>query len=224
MDVVGRIAADRGATLLGPETVHVEAEMIEGRARLQIETDADRYGPFLLALRGEHQVGNAVVAIRLLEATRREGLDISRAAVERGLAETEWPARLELITLPGGKSVLLDAAHNPEGAAALAAYLRRWHPERPALVTGIMRDKDADEILRPLLPCVSRVFATAAPTPRAMSASQLRDRIGATVTVVDDPLAAVDAALQSADSVCVAGSIFLAGAVRDELKQRAILL
>jgi dihydrofolate synthase/folylpolyglutamate synthase len=148
---------------------------------------------------------------------------VDRAAISRGLETAEWPARLELLTLPGGKRVLIDAAHNAEGAEALARYLRAWHPERPALVVGVMRDKDADEILRPLLPCVSDIIATAAPTPRALPAADLGHRIGAAATVIDDPASAVEQALQLADTVCVAGSIFLAGALRDDLKRRAIL-
>jgi dihydrofolate synthase/folylpolyglutamate synthase len=188
-----------------------------------VETPDTVYGPILLGLRGEHQAANAVVAIRLLEAARSSGIPVDKTAIERGLSAAEWPARLELIPLPGGKRVLLDAAHNAEGAAALAGYLRAWHPERPTLVIGIMRDKDVDEILRPLLPCVSRVIATAAPTPRALPAADLALRIGRSVNVIAEPHEAIEHALQMSNTVCVAGSIFLAGAVREGLKQRAIL-
>src|SRR6185437_7789143 len=97
------------------------------------------YGPFLLALRGEHQVGNAAVAVSLLEAAREAGIMVPVASITRGLESVEWPARLELLPFADGARVLLDAAHNPEGARALRDYLARWHPERPALVVGIMR-------------------------------------------------------------------------------------
>jgi dihydrofolate synthase/folylpolyglutamate synthase len=188
-----------------------------------VETPTATYGPVRLALRGEHQAANALVAIRLLEAAQSHGIAVDQAAVERGLETAEWPARLEMLTLPGGKHVLLDAAHNAEGALALASYLRTWHPERPPLVIGIMRDKDVDEILRPLLPCVSRVIATAAPTPRALPAADLAQHIGPSANVIAEPLEAIEHALRLGDTVCVAGSIFLAGAVRDDLKRRAIL-
>ena len=75
--------------------------------------------------------------------------------------------------------MLLDAAHNPEGARALRQYLAAWHPERPVLVIGVMRDKDADGILRELLPVTSSVIATAASTPRAMPANELAARVTA---------------------------------------------
>jgi dihydrofolate synthase/folylpolyglutamate synthase len=90
-------------------------------------------------------------------------------------------------------------------------------------VIGIMRDKDVDEILKPLLPCVSRVITTAAPTPRALPAADLAHHIGPSANVIAEPLEAIEHAMQISDTVCVAGSIFLAGAVRDELKRRAIL-
>jgi dihydrofolate synthase/folylpolyglutamate synthase len=223
MRVVRNASLDRGATLLETSDLSMGVEMHDGRARITVETPSAIYGPLRLGLRGEHQAANALVVIRLLEAAQAHGVPIDHSAIVRGLEAAEWPARLELLTIAGGKRVLLDAAHNAEGALALAAYLRRWHPERPTLVIGIMRDKDVDEILKPLLPCVSRVIATAAPTPRALPAADLAHHIGPSTNVIADPLEAIEHAMRMSDSVCVAGSIFLAGAVRDSLKQRAIL-
>jgi dihydrofolate synthase/folylpolyglutamate synthase len=192
-----------------------------------IQTPHATYGPVTLGLRGEHQAHNAVVAVRLLEAAAHGGVSVTPAAIERGLADAQWPARLELIQIEGGRGVLLDAAHNPEGARALASYLRRWHPDRPPLVIGVMRDKNVQEIANTLLPHVSSVIATAAPTPRAIPAGDLARHLRAAgardVTVEPDAAHAIDRALERADVVCVAGSIFLVGAVRDGLKRRAIL-
>ncbi len=227
--VIGRIAQEREAQLVEAAAgVHVESEMRDGRAQLTIETPHGRYGPLRLALRGEHQIHNALIAVRVLEVAHAAGLDVSDAAVVEGLETVEWPARLELFTLTNGRQVLLDAAHNPEGARALRAYLARWHPELPSLVVGIMRDKDADAILRELLPVTSSVIATAADTHRAIPADELAAHVSAldparVVRVCADALTAVDAALDSNRTVCVAGSIFLAGAVRDALKRRDIL-
>ena len=227
--VVGRIAQERGAQLVEAAAgVRVDSEMRDGRAQLTIETPHGRYGPLRLALRGEHQIHNALVAVRVVEAARDAGFDVSDAAVVEGLETVDWPARLELFTLTSGQQVLLDAAHNPEGARALRDYLVRWHPERPSLVVGIMRDKDADAILRELLPVTSSVIATAADTHRAMPADELAAHVSAldparVVRACADVLTAVDAALDSNRTVCFAGSIFLAGAVRDALKRRDIL-
>ena len=193
-----------------------------------IQTPDDRYGPLSLALRGEHQLGNAMVAVRLLEAARLRGIHVPREAIERGLTEVDWPGRLELIRLQGGGQVLLDAAHNLDAARALAAYLGRQHPERPTLVIGIMRDKDVEGIARTLLPVVSSVVATAADSARAIPARDLAARIMATgpsipVRAEPDPLRAVEQALGNDGGVCVAGSLFLVGTVRGGLRHRAIL-
>jgi len=226
-DVIRRCAAERGATLVeAARDTRAEAEMIDGRARLTLATPSASYGPVTLGLRGEHQVGNAIVAVRLLEVAADSGIPIPRDAVEHGLATAEWPARLELLTIERGRRVLLDAAHNPEGARALAAYLTRWHPERLPLVIGVMRDKNVADIAHTLLPVVSSVIATAAPTPRAIPASDLARQLRAAgardVRAEADPIVAIERAFEFADTICVAGSIFLAGAVRDELRQRAL--
>jgi len=233
MDVVRRVAKERGATLVESATdTNVTAEAIDGAARVTIETPRGRYGPLTLALRGDHQIGNAVVAARLLEAAAAGGVPVTSAHIERGLSTAHWPARLEYLQLDLGHRVLLDSAHNAEGAGALAAHLRRWHPDRLPLVVGIMRDKDVQDILAPLLPLTSHVVATSAPTPRALPADELAlrvrstaERLGLTHLTVDvdeDPMRAVDRALATANLVCVAGSIFLVGPLRERLLSRAV--
>jgi dihydrofolate synthase / folylpolyglutamate synthase len=227
-NVIADVARERGATLVeSAADSRCTTHMTGGRARVTIETPHAAYGPVTLGLRGEHQAHNAVVAVRLLESAADRGVRMSRGAIEQGLANAQWPARLELIQLDGRQEVLLDAAHNPEGARALAAYLRRWHPERPPLVIGVMRDKNVQDIIGTLLPHVSSVIATAAPTPRAIPAEDLAQHLraaGASDVVAEpDAARAIDLALERGPLVCVAGSIFLAGAVRDGLKRRAIL-
>ena len=234
--VVSAVAAERGARVVdAPAESRVRSALEDGRATLTVETPDGGYGPVSLALRGDHQVGNALVAIRLLEAARALGVGVTRDAIERGLSTVEWPGRLEVIPLSEGRQVILDAAHNVDGATALAAHLVRWYPARPSLVIGVMRDKDVEGIIETLLPAVSSIIATAAPTPRAMTPEELAERIRARHTdpagaarAIDvrserDPLRAVALAFSRDDTVCVAGSIFLAGAVREALERRAIL-
>lgn len=225
---VATVAAERHARVIEATAgATVQRAWHEGRAVLVIETPDDRYGPLMLALRGDHQIGNALVAVRLLEAARQIGIELSRDAIERGLTDVDWPGRLELVRMPDGAQVLLDAAHNVDGARALAAYLRRWHPERPTLVVGMMRDKDVSGVVGELLPAVSSIIATAANTPRAIPARELAAHIAASgaapVRAEPDPAAAVEQALSANRSVCVTGSIFVVGAVRDRLRRRAIL-
>lgn len=237
-EVVRKVAAGRGATVIAADDqVRVTSEMCDGAARVSIVTPADSYGPLSLGLRGSHQVANALVAVRMLEAVREHGIALPRSAVEKGLTSPEWPGRLELFELNGGRRVLMDAAHNIDGATALADYLKQWHADRPALVFGVMRDKDVDPMLRVLLPEVRTLICTAARTTRALPAEELARRAAQVaaeisaadgrpmppISVVTDPDEAVSVAVERSPMVCVAGSIFLAGAVRDGLRRRALL-
>ena len=226
--VVTAVAATQGAHVIDwLSGTRLESDIRDGRATVTVDTPDGRYGPLTLSLRGEHQIGNALVAIRLLEAARADGIHVPREGIEQGLSCVDWPGRLELLEVDNDARVLLDAAHNVEGARALAAYLERWHPERPVLVLGLMRDKDLAGIVDVLLPVVSTIVATAANSPRAIPARELAARLTAAgashVEAEPDPVAAVERALVLGPSVCVAGSIFLVGAVRGRLRQRAIL-
>jgi dihydrofolate synthase / folylpolyglutamate synthase len=168
-----------------------------------------------LALGGAHQRDNAAVAAALAACV---GLD--RAAIEAGLAGASWPGRLERFTR-GGVEVVLDCAHNPHGAAALARALP-WVPERTLLVFGAMGDKGYLEMLDVLAPLATRRFyATPTlelpgrhPAPPAELAAR---HAGA---IAGEGPAAIDRALAEAapgDTLLVCGSIFLVGAVRAHL-------
>jgi dihydrofolate synthase/folylpolyglutamate synthase len=222
-----RIAERASAAVVNAaEDSTVTWRMEDGRALIEVSTPHHRYAPILLALRGEHQIGNAVVAIRLLEEARAAGVPVTFDAIEHGLAHTVWPARLEELRFPDGRRIVIDAAHNADGAAALANFLR--HRDAAPLVFAVMRDKDVAAILRPLLPVVGPVIVTAAPSPRASAPSELCDAIheldpDRSVTIEPDPVRAVETAWRHGPVVCVAGSIFLAGAVRSAFHPHAIV-
>jgi dihydrofolate synthase/folylpolyglutamate synthase len=157
-----------------------------------------------LGLVGEHQRRNAALArqaLSLLPST----LAVSRAAVAAGFAGVKWPGRLERLTA----KILVDAAHNEEGARALAAALPA--DARLTLILGVVADKDARAIVKVLAPRATRVIATAPPSPRALSPARLAELIPSAETAPD-----LAAALKLAgnDSVVVAGSLFLVGEAR----------
>jgi dihydrofolate synthase / folylpolyglutamate synthase len=208
------------------EATLVEAPLWAGHARLRVETSRGRYGPVRLALAGAHQVGNALVAIAVLEAWGVvTGRPVPPAAVEAGLAHVVWPARLEWLRRSDqtGGRVLVDAAHNPAGAAALASYLEMAEIGPVTLITSVMADKEVAGILRPLLPHVRRVVVTQAQTPRAMAAAELACQVealapaGLPVVIEADPRRAVARGLQFEDPVVLAGSIYLVGPLRAAL-------
>jgi dihydrofolate synthase/folylpolyglutamate synthase len=136
-----------------------------------------------------------------------------------------WPGRLERFSL-GGTEFLLDAAHNPDGAAALAEYLAGSEWRDATLVFAAMQDKAAGEMLAPLSVVCPTVICTAPPTPRALPADALagiaRAVPGArwTVKTAPDPDGAIEMAAAGSARVVVAGSIFLAGPVRGILRAR----
>lgn len=203
----------------------VEAPVVDGHVHLSATTPVAHYGPVRLALGGAHQAGNALVAIRLLEAFGAAiGRPITSAHVEAGLGRVQWPARLEWLRHPGsGTRVLIDAAHNPAGARALASYLSMALVPPVTLVTSVMADKDVAGVLGPLLPHVARVIVTEAATPRAMPAGALAREVarhaatGTAIEAVRDPDAAVARARTFPDPVVLAGSIYLVGPLRAAL-------
>lgn len=172
-----------------------------------------------LALPGRHQTANAAVAVRLLQALNDAGINVGDQAIRSGLKETRWPGRLETLEVRGCR-VLLDAAHNPAGARALAEYLRGVAPDGVTLVFGAMKDKAAREMLDALRPVTTRIVLTSAPTPRALDAESLRAiarEAGFTPEVVLDPFEALLHACAAGRPVVVAGSIFLIGPIRERL-------
>jgi dihydrofolate synthase/folylpolyglutamate synthase len=171
-----------------------------------------------VGLRGAHQRINAAVALRLLEVVNAQGLTVPRAAVAAGLADPQWPGRLDLRRLSDNREMLLDAAHNPAGAAALASYLKDECQPAPPLVFAAMRDKDAAAMLRALLPLVSRVIFTRASNPRCADPAVLANlarAIAPDLPVAAEPSVpdALAEAWRAAPRIVVAGSIFLLGDV-----------
>jgi dihydrofolate synthase/folylpolyglutamate synthase len=172
-----------------------------------------------LALAGAHQAANAAVALRVLDELDAQGVRVGSAAVQQALATVRWPGRLETFTV-GGRAVVVDAAHNPAGARALAVYLAETEPSGVTLVFGAMRDKAVAAMLGAVAPAVRELIATTAPSPRAMPAADiaaLSNAAGVPTRIIAEPAAALDAALETGRTVVVAGSIFLVGPLRERL-------
>jgi dihydrofolate synthase/folylpolyglutamate synthase len=197
------------------------------RARSAALVDGDertlsRYGDLPLALRGAHQRDNAAVAAALLEIADARGVSVARDAVRDGLTNVSWPGRLDLRRFADGREALLDAAHNPDGAAALASYLRETWPDKPPLVFAAMRDKDVRGMFRALLPAVGSLVLTRASNPRSADPvvlAQPAREVAPALPLLIEPsrTAALDAAWRQSARIVVAGSIFLLG---DVLKER----
>ena len=178
-----------------------------------------RHGLPAPALRGAYQLANAATALAAIDVLR-DRLAVSMGAVREGLVSVELPGRLQV--LPGRPVIVLDVAHNPQAAAALADSLASmgFHP-RTWAVFGIMADKDIDSVIAALLPRVDRWYIASLPPPRGASALDLRLRLEAAgVAPADirdfaDPASAYRAAREAvaeADRIIVFGSFLTVAA------------
>ncbi len=171
---------------------------------------------------GRHQRENAALAwaaSRRLPALGLDSPDLDSAVL--AWSHCRHPGRLERVRLPTGRTVLLDGAHNPAAAEALAAALAG---ERYDLLFGALADKDVGNLLAPLASRAGRVGLTEPPSPRALAPDALAASVARVFLVENDPGIALKRMLESdagaEDSLLVvAGSLFLVGCVRPLLTQ-----
>jgi dihydrofolate synthase/folylpolyglutamate synthase len=206
------------------------------RARLPSNDDAGSFDlrtptAFYAGLRplpGAHQRDNLLVAIRLLEEARRKGLPVDLRAVPGAVARTRWPGRLEGV--PGRPPLVLDGAHNPAGARALAAHLDGGPPF--VLVFGAMADKDVRGLARELFPPAREIVLTRPRISRAAAPEELARRAGRLAARARrEPSVARALALARRLArgdgprtvVVVAGSLYLVGAVKALLERARAL-
>jgi dihydrofolate synthase/folylpolyglutamate synthase len=185
-----------------------------------------------VGLLGGHQAQNAAVAVALLDGLRQSGLSgdgstpIGEHALRRGLASARWPGRMELLEGTRRGRVLLDGAHNPAGARALAAALAELGVRGFPLVFGAMRGKRLSAVLRALAPLQPRPVFTAVADPGARTPASLLNAwrnaapSGDSGRSAGDPERALDMAAamsRGEQPIVVAGSLYLVGAVRGML-------
>jgi dihydrofolate synthase / folylpolyglutamate synthase len=218
LEAIASVAHERNAPLVdASETVW----MARDGSSISVRTERRDYGTVVLGLRGDHQADNAAVAVRLLELIDERGCAVSTTATVDALEHASWPGRLDIRRTADGREALLDAAHNPDGAAALAQFLRGSPFENAPLVFAAMRDKNVDSMLRALLPVVGHVVVTRASHARSGDPAELAARIraaapGTPVTTTDSASDALEAAWRISPRIVVAGSIFLLGDVMKE--------
>lgn len=205
------------------EAVRMTTTAEADRITVDVQTARRSLRQVMLGLRGRHQIDNAAVAVAILDQLDQQGHRVPDASVRAALEDPGWPGRLESFG-EEGREVLLDAAHNPAGAEALADHLRRRGWTAVTLVFGAMADKSVAGMLDPLLPLCARLICVTAPSPRAMPAADLaalaRQRAPhpVPIEILPDPAAAVRAVTAGDGRVVIAGSIFLVGPLRDILR------
>lgn len=230
----------RRARRMGVPLTEVRPAPILGWDRDGLDVELPRLGTIRVGLRGRHQAANVAVADALLDALETAGIAmIGPDARRTGYAGAAWPGRLELLSIADGREVLLDGAHNPAGAAALATALddlRRYLIDGPvSFVLGTMADKDVDGVIDALAAADAMrgatIIATSIDAPRALPAADLAarwdlrraDRGLAAIEAVPDPLVALDRALARTGPTVVAGSLYLVGTIRAHLVDDPLL-
>lgn len=200
----------------------------ESRWSGELEQEFDVFGihgsyPKLrLSLIGQHQLRNAATAITICEVLNCEyNALIPREAIYTGLRKAQWPGRLELISLR--PKVLLDGAHNVDGATVLAAALPNYAYKRLVLCLGMLGDKEREQVVDILVPLADEVIVTKPNSPRSgdwEALAQHAAKHGKPVTIIEDTRAAVADAvqrLQEDDMLCVTGSLYMLAEARGEL-------
>jgi len=247
----GALPIRRRARRLGVPLTEVSALPVLAMDRGGLTLVGPDGSPLRIGLLGRHQARNAAVALGVLDALRDAGIcTVDPDSIRRGLADARWPGRLELLALgadggarrststaaatPGAPDLLLDGAHNPEGAQALASALDELRPVlsggRPTVLTGIVREKDVAGIVSALRDSVAlrdaRIIATTVPdSSRSLDATDLAAAWGAVegqrVDAIADPAHALETALEAARAsdgpLLVCGSLYLVGWVRGRL-------
>ncbi len=183
------------------------------------------YPELFLPLLGGHQAVNAACAVAACETWAGSLAALSAGEVEAGMRRVKSPGRLEVVSLD--PLLLLDGAHNPDGASRLAHVIGNdLDYDKLILVVGILEDKDARRMLKPLLPLASTVVATQSGDGRATPARRLAamvEGMGYDCVVVEEVAEALKFARTLAavsDMVCVTGSLYTVGEARSALGLR----
>lgn len=175
-----------------------------------------------IGMKGVHQVKNAAAAIMTAEYLRVfYGLHIEQDMVQRGLLKAAWPGRFEQML--ENPNVIVDGAHNPEGAKSLAETLKnRYGDSTIYTVFSAVGDKDVESMLEPLYPLVTSITFTSFDFPRALKAQDLFERSSfSNKSYEEDWRGAIDSAIKNAgenDLVLVTGSLYFISEVRNYLK------
>ncbi|ALS56443.1 bifunctional folylpolyglutamate synthase/dihydrofolate synthase [Rathayibacter toxicus] len=214
-------ATESTIAIEGAEFAVESTTIAVGGQAVRLRGLARTYDQLLLPFFGDHQAENAAVAVAAVETFLGGGSqELAGDILDQGFAQAASPGRLQLVG--AAPRTLVDAAHNPHGAASLAAALGRYFDcDRVTAVVGVLADKDADGILRALLPVVDELIVTTAPSDRAVPAAQLAELARAvfpeeSVRVADDPHDALIAgrllaARSDKGALVVTGSITLVG-------------
>ena len=167
---------------------------------------------------GHYQVDNLSAAISAIEALGEyHGIIIGEKSLRKGLMNIDWPGRFEV--LRKAPPLILDGAHNPAGAKALARSLGQMYPSiKFTFLIGMLTDKDHGAFIRELAPIARKFIATEIESERSLSADALARKIErifpGPVAAEKDHRKAFRDLLAEGKPACIAGSLYLTGAIK----------
>lgn len=226
LEVVKERCSTVGARLFRPpKDFETEPDML-GRFKLRLDSRLGMGIEIRLPLAGEHQVSNALTAIRAMELLEGFGYQINRRSLEAGMSGAEWPGRLEI--LDSRPRIILDGAHNPAAAGKVREYLETFlQPRQIVMIFGAMRDKAIREMARVLFPLAREVVLARPEYERSAKPREILNLVPNGVNSVRSTASvqeAIDIAEQLAsedDTIVVVGSLFLVGEVKRLLQERS---
>jgi len=193
-------------------------ELTREGTRFSCTSPEGHYEYLWIPLVGEHQIENALLAIRSAEILREKGIRISEDDIRAGLASVEWPGRFQIVD--SNPLTLLDVAHNPAAIYAVRRSIEEvLGVKRTVFVLGVMADKDYRGMIQALAPMAGLIIATQADMERALEAEILGRCIakeGVEYLIEPSPVEAYELARSIArpgDLVCVTGSHFTVGEI-----------
>ncbi|KXZ40302.1 dihydrofolate synthase / folylpolyglutamate synthase [Alkalithermobacter thermoalcaliphilus JW-YL-7 = DSM 7308] len=178
-----------------------------------------------IKLLGDHQVNNAIVAVSSVDILRKKhGIKIDNDHIYNGLRETRWAGRIEILVKE--PTVIIDGAHNEDGAYSLAKAMDKYFSDKNiTFVLGMLKDKDADKVIEILMPKTSRIITTRPNSDRSLSAYELKEKIdtktGKQAIAIENIKDAIEYAVDTSkenDVVICAGSLYMIGEVRSLIK------
>ncbi len=173
---------------------------------------------YKIGLSGDYQIENAITVI---EAINHSGYNIPYDIIYKGLEKAFFPARMEIIS--ENPLVVLDGAHNPDGAAVLSNELKKYNENITAII-GMMKDKDCDEFIKTTLRfCKTAIAVEVCSMPRSLKAEQLKEKAEKycnSITAANYETAIRKAVeLSCGEPIFIFGSLYLAAAIRPHLKE-----
>jgi dihydrofolate synthase / folylpolyglutamate synthase len=200
LEVIKAIARERNSPLTAVDAAQVHVGPLE---------------TIDLPLHGPHQRLNAALALATVRVLA-DRIPVSDAALRTGLETVDWPGRMHRVQTVSGQTVLLDGAHNPDGAEALRVALQEEFPgAKPVMIFGVFRDKDSTSMCHSLAPLAGRILLTPVHSERSEDPSRLvaacRESNPSAEIEVCNSLGDALQKISNAPFVVIAGSLYLVG-------------